>query len=144
MIKRWISNKVGSSLAMVLIAFLIIIVFVTSAFVISQANTRQVVQQDQGMDSYYIARSGAEATFEALLVTEPSLLTQFSGGSTSVLEQEIIFSEGVARVVVEGFTENSVRRVRITSHGSVSGTNVTRKSILEFNLSDYGNIKWSR
>lgn len=142
--KQWTKREEGSALAMVLIALLFITILSTSVFMLSQTNTRQVVSQDNGIDSYYIARSGVEATFQALLVIEPSLLTQFSGASTTVLQDQIVFAEGVADIRVEGFTENSVRRIRITSSGVATGTNVIRRSIMEFNLNDYGNIKWSR
>lgn len=140
---QFFKKEQGSALVMVIIAFMVITVIVTSVFVLAGSNTRQVVSQNDGMESYYIARSGAEATYQALLTSSPSLLTQFQSGST-VQTDTITFDEGTAEITVEGFNEGTTRRVRITSVGKADGINVSRKSILEFNYSGYDDIKWSR
>lgn len=133
----------GSALIMVVIAFVVISILATSVFVLAGSNTKQVVSQNDGLESYYIARSGAEATYQALLTSYPSLLTQFQSGNT-VVTDTIVFDEGTAEITVEGFNEGTVRRVRITSVGKASGNNVSSKSILEFDYDGYDNIKWSR
>ena len=140
---KFFKKEEGSALMMVIIAFMIITILVTSVFVLAGSNTKQVVSQNDGIESYYIARSGAEATYQALLTSSPSLLTQFQSGST-VETDTIIFDEGKAEITVEGFNEGTIRRVRITSVGTVDGKTVSRKSILEFNYDGYDNIKWSR
>lgn len=137
-----LKNKKGAALVMTVVAFLIIMTLATSVLVISQNNTKQVATQDQGMDSYYIARSGAEASYQALITTA-SLLNQFQTG-TNTLEDTITFSEGEAVVSVIGFNEGTTRRVRITSTGIYNNNGISRKSILEFDFVGYGNIKWSR
>ncbi|MBP1927335.1 type II secretory pathway component PulK [Sedimentibacter acidaminivorans] len=139
---KFFKKEQGSALVMVIIAFMVITIITTSVFVLAGNNTRQVVSQNDGMESYYIARSGAEATYQALL-TSSSLLTQFQSGST-VQTDTITFDEGTAEITVEGFNEGTTRRVRITSVGKAAGKNVSRKSILEFNYNGYGDIKWSR
>lgn len=140
---KFLKKEQGSALVMVVIAFMVITIITTSVFVLAGSNTRQVVSQNDGMESYYIARSGAEATYQVLLTSSPSLLTQFQSGST-VQTDTITFDEGTAEISVEGFNEGTTRRVRITSVGTADGTNVSRKSILEFNYSGYDDIKWSR
>ncbi|KAF5041884.1 hypothetical protein DSECCO2_518370 [anaerobic digester metagenome] len=140
---KFFKKEQGSALVMVIIAFMIITVITTSVFVLAGSNTKQVVSQNEGMESYYIARSGAEATYQALLTSSPSLLTQFQSGST-VQTDTITFDEGTAEITVEGFNEGTTRRVRITSVGKADGINVSRKSILEFNYDGYDDIKWSR
>lgn len=141
---KFYKKEEGSALMMVIIAFMIITILVTSVFVLAGSNTKQVVSQNDGIESYYIARSGAEATYQALLISSPSLLTQFQSGSTTVRTDTIIFDEGKAEITVEGFNEGTIRRVRITSVGTAAGNNASRKSILEFNYDGYDNIKWSR
>jgi type II secretory pathway component PulK len=140
---KFYKKEQGSALMMVIIAFVVITIIATSVFALAGSNTKQVVSQNDGIESYYIARSGAEATYQALLTSSPSLLTQFQSGST-VQTDTITFDEGTAEITVEGFNEGTTRRVRITSVGKATGNNVSRKSILEFNYNGYGDIKWSR
>ena len=140
---RFFKKEQGSALMMVIVAFMVITIITTSVFVLASNNTKQIVSQNDGMESYYIARSGAEATYQALLTSSPSLLTQFQSGST-VITDTITFDEGTAEITVEGFNEGTTRRVRVTSLGKAAGKNISRKSILEFNYDGYDDIKWSR
>jgi len=138
-----IKSEQGAALIMILIAFMVITILATSVLVMAQNNTKQVVLQGDGMDSYYIARSGAEATFQALIESSPSKLTQFQTGST-VVTTTVNFAEGTANISIEGYNDGSTRRVRITSVGEAIGTNVTKRAILEFDYSNQQKIKWSR
>lgn len=137
------NNKKGSALLMVLVTFMFISILIASVFVITISNTKQVQTQNYGIQSYYTARSGAEATYQALTSSNPSLLTQFASGSLS-RSDTISFEEGTADITVVGYNEGTKRRIRITSVGEVDGTSVSRVAILEFNYEDYGDIKWSR
>jgi type II secretory pathway component PulK len=139
-----LKSENGAALAMVIISFMVISVLATSVLVLASNNTQQVVTQERGMDSYYIARSGAEAVYQALRESSsPSQLEQFETGTTEV-EGTITFTEGTVEYKIIGFNDGSTRRVRITSLGTADGTSVTRKSILEFDYIGYGKIKWSR
>lgn len=137
------NNKNGSALLMVLVAFMFISILIASVFIMTVSNTKQVQLQNYGVQSYYIARSGAEATYQALTTSDPSLLTQFASGSLS-RSDTISFEEGTTDITVVGYNEGTKRRIRITSVGEVNGTNVSRVAILEFNYEDYGDVKWSR
>lgn len=136
-------SNVGSALIIVLVAFMFITILIASAFFIASSNTSQLTSQNYGIQSYYLARSGAESTYQALTTSNPSLLTQFASGSLS-RSDTISFEEGTADITVVGYNEGTKRRIRITSVGEVDGTNVSRVAILEFNYEDYGDIKWSR
>lgn len=140
-----LSNRRGSALAMVLIIFLIITILLSSVFVLSSTNTRQVSTQEKGIHSDYIARSGAEAMFEFLIITETSRLAQYDTWANPYITDELInFSEGEARVTVEKATLDGRKRVRITSTGEAGGTDISKKVILEFDVVGYQNINWSR
>lgn len=137
------TKQSGAALVMVIVAFVFISILATAALMMTRNNTAQVVAQNDGMSSYYLARSGAEATYEVLKTATPSKMTQFQTGTT-VVTDDITFAEGTANVRIEGFNEGSTRRVRITSVGIATGTNISRTSILEFDYNGYGNLKWSR
>lgn len=137
------NKRTGSALAFVVIMFLVVFILLSSVFILSQNNTKQVVVQEQGIHSEYIARSGAEAMFE-FLINDATRLSQYDSWSNPYISNETIdFTEGEAKVTVEKTTHDGRKRVKITSIGEADGTNLSRKAILEFDL-DFKNIKWSR
>ena len=139
------SKRDGSALVMVVLMFLIIFILLSSVFVLSSNNTRQVSTQEKGIHSDYIARSGAEAMFEFLITVESSRLAEYDSWDNPYISNEIIdFSEGQANVTVEKATEDGRKRVKITSIGQADNSGIDRKVVLEFDLVDYKNIKWSR
>lgn len=143
--KLKLSKRSGSALVMVIIVFLIVSILLSSVFVLSATNTRQVVTQEKGIHSDYIARSGAEAMFEFLITVESSRLAQYDSWSNPyITDEDIVFSEGEAKVTVEKTTLDGRKRVKITSIGEAKGSNISRKAVLEFDLVGYGNISWSR
>lgn len=133
----------GSALTMVLVVFLFISILIASVFFLVDNNTTQLQSQHQGIKSYYIAKSGAEVTFQALTTSPSSLLQDFQTGN-HIKTSTISFEEGTAQIRVEGFDKGTVRRVRITSIGKVNGSAIERSVVLEFNYADNGDLVWSR
>ncbi|WP_320404616.1 hypothetical protein [Gudongella oleilytica] len=142
---RLSSKRSGSALPMVIIVFVVVTILLSSVFVLSMNNTKQVATQEQSIHSSYIARSGAEAMFQFLVAEDTSKLAAYDSWPDAALQNVIInFTEGVATVSVDKTTYDSRDRVRIISVGKANNTNVTSKVILEFDLVGYGNIDWSR
>lgn len=138
------NKRTGSALVFVVISFLIVFILLSSVFILSQSNTKQVAAQEQGIHSEYIARSGAEAMFE-FLVNDATRLSQYDSWSNPYITNEVIdFSEGKAIVSVEKTTHEGRKRVKIISIGEANGTSISRKAVLEFDLNGFKNIKWSR
>ena len=139
-----LKKRRGSALAFVIIIFLVVFILLSSVFILSQSNTKQVAAQEQGIHSEYIARSGAEAMFE-FLINDATRLSQYDTWTNPyITDLTIDFSEGEAVVTVEKTTHNGRKRVKITSLGEADGTDMTRKAVLEFDLDGYTNIRWSR
>ena len=137
-------NRTGSALVFVVMLFSVVFILLSSVFVLSQNNTKQVVVQEQGIHSEYIARSGAEAMFE-FLVNDATRLSQYNSWSNPyITNEDIDFSEGEAVVTVEKTTLDGRKRIKITSVGKANGTDMSRKVILEFDLDGFKNIRWSR
>lgn len=140
---RYIKNKRASALTMVLIVFMVISILSVAVLLLATNNTRQVQTQHQSIKSYYIAKSGAEVTFQALTTSPSSLLVDFQTGN-HIKTSTISFEEGTAQIKVEGFDKGTVRRVRITSIGKMNGSSIERSVVLEFNYADNGDLVWSR
>jgi len=139
-----IISRKGSALPMVIIVFLVVSILLSSVFVLSMSNTRQVVVQETGIHADYIARSGAEAMFEYLINREGSILADYDSWDDPEIEEDIVFSDGEASVIVEKAMKDGRKRVRITSVGNTNDSSTSKRAVLEFDLDGYENIRWSR
>ena len=112
---------------------------------LAQSNILQAKRQDNTIQAYYIARSGAELAYEALITSSPSLLLPFTHPSNSTnkhkITDSIVIGEGTADIVVTSYNIDTVKRIRIESIGELN--NVTKRIILEFDATSKANIRWT-
>lgn len=146
----------GSALAAVLILLAVASTMAASVAVFGMANTRLSSMQEENMRSYYIARSGAEATYQLLVAVDDTLLGQFkravNPSNTVQLDLTATFPEGEAVVTVtsEDWTNPLRRVVKISSVGVATGALADARVTLSFVLEDsagvpgYGEIFWAR
>ena len=138
-------NRKGVSLIWVIIALVFVSIMTISISTIAQSNILQAKRQDNIIQAYYIARSGAEITYEALITSSPSLLLPFTHPSNSTnthkITDSIVIGEGTADIVVTSYNIDTVKRIRIESIGELN--NVTKTIILEFDATSKANIRWT-
>ena len=138
-------NRKGVSLIWVIIALVFVSIMTISISTIAQSNILQAKRQDNIIQAYYIARSGAELTYEALITSSPSLLLPFTSPSNSTnthtITDNIVVGEGTANIVVTSYNIDTVKRIRIESIGELN--NVTKRIILEFDATSYADIRWT-
>jgi type II secretory pathway component PulK len=147
MMKNLISDSRGNALAFVMFTLLLVFFMVSIVISITQTNIRQASAQERGMQAYYVARSGAELAYEALLMTTPSLLSSFQDDNSLVLvENDIDFEDGTADVRVTSSGSGAGQKIRIESVGTLKENNISRTVILEFylNYDQYPDMVWSR
>lgn len=144
-------NKKGSALVYVMFGLVIILFMISIMVSITLSNTRQASEQETGMQAYYIARSGVESAYEALLTTSPSLLTDsgpnsFRSNSALVLTDTLDFENGTADIKVTSNGSGSTQKILIESVGTMKNVNVSRNVSLEFYLQYDVNpdMIWSR
>lgn len=138
-------NRKGVSLIWVIIALVFVSIMTMSISTIAQSNILQAKRQDDTLQAYYIARSGAELTYEALITSSPSLLIPFtsssnSGNTHTLTQNNIVIGEGNADIKVTSYNIDTVKRIKIESIGKLK--NVTKTIYLEFDASTYGDIRW--
>ncbi len=141
-----LNNKKGAALIFVMVALLIISIMISIAASISQANVKQASHQEKGIQAYYIARSGVELAYEVIM--KKGLVTEFLEGHITSLPPEngIDFGEGTADVTVTYFEDaNNMKKIKITSIGTLNDTDVSRTVSLEFfaKYLDYPTMTWS-
>ncbi len=144
--KNTILNKRGAALIFVMVSMLIVFMMISIAASVSQANIKQASAQEDGLKAYYIARSGVELAYEAIMTK--SLL---AGLKIAALTDEVSFgTDGTAKITVTSPDPVSPaveadRKVIIQSIGTSSKSGTERTVTLEFYY-DYGtkkDMKWS-
>lgn len=150
-----IRNKRGNTLAFTMMMMIVVFLVVSIVVSLTQANLRQASAQERGLQAYYVARSGAEAAYEALLTTTPSLLknattptdaSTFFGNLNMVLTQnDIDFEAGTADVTAVTNHDASNPKIIITSVGTLKDSDISRTVTLEFYIDSekYPEIIWS-
>jgi type II secretory pathway component PulK len=150
--RNLISGSRGNALAFVMLTLLLVFFMVSIVVSIAQTNIRQASAQERGMQAYYIARSGAELAYEALLTTTPSLLHDdsaecFESNPAMVLVQNgIDFEDGKADVRVTSSGSGAGQKIRIESVGTLNENSISRTVTLEFyiNYDQYPDMVWSK
>ena len=145
--KNLIGNNRGNTLLYVMIALLVVFIMVAAVASLTQANLRQASAQERGMQAYYVARSGAELAYDALLTTSPSLLDSFVANPALVLtENDIDFDYGTADVTVTSSGTGNGQTILITSVGTMKNEDLSRTVTLQFYIHYdlYPDMIWSR
>lgn len=130
-----LNNKKGSTLAMLIVIIAILSVLSLTVLKISLTDNLQYVQQDKKMQSYYLAKAGADIVAEHLIdnldiilgdddfvksgeesVIEASGGLDNSVGDYSVLVNRVFDGDDVSDVVIKstGTLENQVTRIQLT------------------------------
>ena len=66
-IKNILLNEKGFSLPLILVIFVVFTILFTSAIYVTQTNTMQIDSQEDNLRAYYIARSGIDMAYAALM-----------------------------------------------------------------------------
>lgn len=156
--KKLIGSRSGNTLAYVMMVMVVVFIVVSAVTSLAMANIRQASAQEKGMQAYYVARSGAELAYEALLTTTPSLLKDdtnpsnpntFEGNPSKILtENDIDFEVGTADVRVSVTTQGAIggnKKIRIESVGTLKDKDISRTVTLEFYIKydQYPEMIWS-
>ena len=139
-------NRKGVSLIWVIIALVFVSMMTMSIATIAQSNILQAKRQDDTLQAYYVARSGAELAYEALITSSPSLLIPFtsssnSGNSHILTHKDLEIGSGKVDIEVTSTGLDADRRIQIESIGKLKG--ITKTIILEFNATTKGDIRWT-
>ena len=95
MVLKILKNEKGFSLPLVIVIFSVLMIFVTSALKISSNNAKQVQNQESNMRGYYVARSGIDIVYAALLKatdedSDPNIIKFLADDNIDELKEEDI------------------------------------------------------
>lgn len=151
--KRLLKSSDGSALTFVILAMVILIIMSAIIATIAQTNLTQASTQEQGLQAYYAARSGAELAFSALWVeksgTTTTLFTELKT-STPAPESVDFGSAGSANVSIAYAKSGTTETVTIRSVGNYKNVKkpITLKVYFEYDSatgkSNYTDMVWSK
>lgn len=142
-----IRNNKGAAMAYVMMSLVVIFIVIAIVSSIAQANIKQASAQEKGLEAYYIARSGAELAYEAIMTTSPSLIEAFKADKNKVeTENGIDFEKGTADIKVTTTGTGDNQKIIIESIGTLYDKDISRTVTLEFfiNYDEKPGMVWSR
>ena len=143
---RKVLDKRGVTLVFVLAVLLIMSTLSVAIFAFFSSNMNEEQMQTDAIRAHYVAQTGVDVAFGALLQNNRSLLTSYFDKATTVvitpLTDTITLDNGSASIVVSSYIEGTDRFVLITSTGSISSSSVTQVSKMSFNVKYPQIQKW--
>jgi len=102
------NSKSGSALVYVLVVILALSVLATTILSILASNTQQAKYQQDSMEAYYLAYSGVQMAYSALLANSNAKLNELTRTTNPVLEQrqtDIDYENGTITVTAKKSTD---------------------------------------
>ena len=135
--RRVLFNQRGVGLIYAVLVLLVVSILSVAIFTLFASNMNQAQVQEDAMRSHFIAISGVEVAFGALLQDNQSLLGRYKVGlnqTVSDLSDVITFDGGVATIVVSSYVQDEMRFVNIQSIGTATGSSVSREVNMWFRV----------
>lgn len=143
---RKVLDKRGVTLVFVLAVLLIMSTLSVAIFALFSSNMNEEQMQTDAIRAHYVAQTGVDVAFGALLQDNRSLLTSYFDKAITVvvspLTDTIDLDNGTASIVVSSYVEGTERFVLITSTGSITSSTVTQVSKMSFNVKYPQIQKW--
>lgn len=110
-------NKNGSTLIITVFLVMLMSMLALALFTIAVSDNKQVVQQDHQMQSYYLARSGADAVAE-FLIKNPLEVDNINGNTSATYS----YGDGVVEItatVTDRHLDGTPSEIQLLSVGTV-------------------------
>lgn len=131
-------NKRGVSLIFVILILVVMSILSIAIFTLFTSNISQAKYQQDSIKAHYVAISGVDVSFAALLQDNHSLLDSYFNKAIDVtvypISDTINLTNGHANIVISSYIESSERWVLITSTGHVDNSAAIRTIKMNFRL----------
>lgn len=136
-------KRKGSFLVFSLLIFTILILFMSVVLHLLNTNNQQIKLQEQKMEAYYLAYSGAELAREALFKDNNELFNNIKSGREKEYTENLILDNGQITITAEqSNNENYPSWIEIKSTSTLNDTDITYTRILYINPEDPGEQVW--
>ena len=136
----------GGLLAFVLLAFLAISVFSLSILFVFNNNFKMAKYQGDSMEAYYVAYSGVEIAYAALLSNSSAKLIELTRTLHPVsehTENDLLIGNGTVDIIAKITQDTGFENwVKITAVATMNQTGAIYRRTMYFKPSDPTNIVW--
>jgi type II secretory pathway component PulK len=140
------NGKKGSALVYIFVIIIVLSVLTTTVLSILASNTRQVQYQQDKMEAYYLAYSGVQMAYSALLANSNAKMTELTRTTNPVAEQRqtnTSFGNGKITVVAKLSADTGYEGwIIITSTGTLDLNGVQYTRIMYFDPANPVDIVW--
>lgn len=146
-IKLTIKKENGGTLAFVIILLMVLSIFTASILMVFNNNLKQAKQQEDSMEAYYLAYSGVEVAYAALLADgneKLKELTRLTSPVASHVTNNVAIGGGeVDLIAVKSSDTGFVGWIKISSVATLTKNGQTYTRILYFDPADPTKKVWS-
>ncbi|HAE43254.1 MAG TPA: hypothetical protein DCG34_10125 [Clostridiales bacterium] len=162
MIRKLIKNKDGAALVTLIIVLVVVVILTMSISILFSSNLKQIKQQEHHTQTHYLALSGIEMAYNALMtedidgtklyekfkwdkVTYPDInddLTAKNNSGDFPLVDTIIVEGSNVVINITPINTNGKREIRIHSFATLSGSGNTGSLFLTFNSENIRERRW--
>ncbi|WP_312702230.1 hypothetical protein [Sedimentibacter sp.] len=139
------NKRKGSALAFVLVGFLIISIIGSSILFIFNTNLKQAKGQQDSLEAYYLAYSGAEMAYSSLLTKTGSKYKyeEITKDGKTLTENNIVYGNGKINVVAKKSNNDDFKDwIVITSTSTLDRNGVTYTRKLYFDPENHVDMIW--
>lgn len=147
--KKWFKEEKGAALAWTLILFVVMTILATSIMFIVQQDLREVVMQEKRIKTFYIAQSGVELSYAALMQNENEYFNKMVNDTVVSLVDEIDVYDGEAVVGKAAVTVthemiDGKKWIKIVSIGTLTGETMTVRTVMRIDSTNIMNVIMER
>lgn len=134
----FIKNEEGFALAWVLIFFMIFSILSVSLFMISNQDLLEAKDNQSRLKAYYLAESGADLAYTALLKTlnasDTPHIDAYQKDRNKKYEESIPFGEDTIKIKIESVSIEGKWWVKVTSTATLAADNISQTTVLRVNV----------
>lgn len=146
-IKQQLNQEQGGLLAFVVIMLMVVSIIVASVLFMFNSNLKQAKLQEDNMEAYYLAYSGVEMAYAALLADSNEKLkelTRLTSPVASHVTNNVAIGGGEVDLIAVKSTDVGFENwIKITSTATLSRNGQTYTRILYFDPADPTKKVWS-
>lgn len=145
-IRELIKEERGAALMYVLLMLLVLTIFTGSALTIFSSNLKQAKYQQDSVEAYYIAYSGVEMAFAALMADSKAKtndLVASTDPNFKFSEDDIALGNGTVNIVASKSSDAGFEGwIKITASAVLTRNNQTYVRSMYFNPADPNETVW--
>ena len=137
-------TRKGAALIWMLIVFSVLMILMSSVFMLFRQDLLETRMQEQRLQTYYVALSGIDLTYSALMdpLNNPKVITNVitklkASGALPIKDDIEVNVDGkkigTASVTIDRIAKDEINWIRITSVGKLEGNTTEVSSVMRIN-----------